>query len=325
MRLARFTVSGEWLRVRSRKYMGAPGGVNVDRGADSSPSSAANQSVGGGGDDIPDKLATPIRQPGRPPLRLRNRAETHSRCAGQGPACSPCAGVAGGHHRCRCSLRGCPSVASGSPDGGGRGAWCRGARCRRRPPLLPALPGGRGKFLRRASPSWAGAPGGCPGCGLAVVVYRAAVSHAPAQFSSTPEQEPAPATPATSSRSPPREETNPGTPYRPVAAVAAPRRESRVVPAAVPPGGRVCPGRTRAPPPPLPPASVLECAGRCGLHRGYLALPRRCALRPLPDLRSNCPLRRRRLARPFRRSAQCGRFRCKTHLPSADHTSTGRN
>ena len=124
---------------------------------------------------------------------------------------------------------------------------------------------------------------------------------------------------------PPREETNPGTPYRPVAAVAAPRRESRVVPAAVPPGGRVCPGRTRAPPPPLPPASVLECAGRCGLHRGYLALPRRCALRPLPDLRSNCPLRRRRLARPFRRSAQCGRFRCKTHLPSADHTSTGRN
>src|ERR1039457_877110 len=94
MRLARFTVSGEWLRVRSRKYMGAPGGVNVDRGADSSPSSAANQSVGGGGDDIPDKLATPIRQPGRPPLRLRNRAETHSRCAGQGPASFPCVSAA---------------------------------------------------------------------------------------------------------------------------------------------------------------------------------------------------------------------------------------
>src|ERR1035438_10078028 len=61
-----------------------PSPVNVDRGADSSPSSAANQSVGGGGDDIPDKLATPIRQPGRPPLRLRNRAETHSRWPGRG-------------------------------------------------------------------------------------------------------------------------------------------------------------------------------------------------------------------------------------------------
>ena len=34
---------------------------------------------------------------------------------------------------------------------------------------------------------------------------------------------------------------------------------------------------------------VLECAaGRCGFRRGYLALPRRCALRPQPDLGSNC-------------------------------------
>jgi hypothetical protein len=41
--------------------------------------------------------------------------------------------------------------------------------------------------------------------------------------------------------------------------------------------------------PPLPPVPrVLEGAGRCGLRRGYLALPRRCALRPLSDLRSNC-------------------------------------
>jgi hypothetical protein len=39
-----------------------------------------------------------------------------------------------------------PSVAPGSPGGGGRGVGFRGARCRRRPPLLPALPGGRGKF-----------------------------------------------------------------------------------------------------------------------------------------------------------------------------------
>src|ERR1017187_1362259 len=107
MRLARCTVSGEWLSVRSRKYMGAPGGVKVDRGSDSSRSRAAKQSVGGGGDDIPDKLATPIRQPGRPPLRLRNRAETHSRCASQGPVSFPCVGAA---------------AAAG--DGGGGGAAC---------------------------------------------------------------------------------------------------------------------------------------------------------------------------------------------------------
>src|ERR1017187_10715052 len=56
MRLARCTVSGEWLRVRSRKYIGAPGGVKIDRGTGSSQSRAVNQSVGGG-DDIPDKLA----------------------------------------------------------------------------------------------------------------------------------------------------------------------------------------------------------------------------------------------------------------------------
>src|ERR1035441_2604012 len=79
MRLARFTVSGEWLRVRSRKYMGAPTGVNVDRGSDSSQSWSTNQSIGGGGDDIPDKLAAPVRRPRRPPIRLWNRAETHSR------------------------------------------------------------------------------------------------------------------------------------------------------------------------------------------------------------------------------------------------------
>ena len=55
--------------------------------------------------------------------------------------------------------------------------------------LLPALPAGRGKFLRRASPSWAGAPVGCLPGGLAVgadvVVQRAAISRASARFSST--------------------------------------------------------------------------------------------------------------------------------------------
>ena len=62
-----------------------------------------------------------------------------------------------------------PSVAPGSRGGGGRGVGFRGAWCRRRVLLLlPALPGGLGKFLLRALPSWAGAPVGCPrwlGCG----------------------------------------------------------------------------------------------------------------------------------------------------------------
>src|ERR1017187_1695386 len=77
----------------------------------------------------------------------------------------------------------------GSPLGGGPDVRFRGARRFRRVLLLvPALPGGRRKFLRRASPSWAGAPVGCHrwrGCGAAVVLHRAAVSRAPAQFSST--------------------------------------------------------------------------------------------------------------------------------------------
>jgi hypothetical protein len=60
-----------------------------------------------------------------------------------------------------------PSVASGSRGGGGAGPGSPrvfGGRFRRQRQvllLLPALPAGRGKFLRRASPSWAGAPVGC--------------------------------------------------------------------------------------------------------------------------------------------------------------------
>src|ERR1035437_10095987 len=53
-----------------------------------------------------------------------------------------------------------PSVAPGSRGGGGRGVGFRGARCRRRPPLLPALPGGRGKF---SAPGLAVLLGRCAG------------------------------------------------------------------------------------------------------------------------------------------------------------------
>src|ERR1019366_8383137 len=79
--------------------------------------------------------------------------------------------------------------------------------------LVPARPGSLGKFLRRASPSFLGrARVGCPGCGLAVVLHRVAVSRAPAQFSNTQDKEPAPATPATSLPQPPPEKKAPWKP-----------------------------------------------------------------------------------------------------------------
>src|ERR1035437_6630281 len=62
-----------------------------------------------------------------------------------------------------------PSVAPGSCGGGGRGVGFRGARCRGLL-LPPALPGGRGKFLRRASPSFWAVRGWLPlgfSCGAA--------------------------------------------------------------------------------------------------------------------------------------------------------------
>src|ERR1017187_620830 len=148
----------------------------------------------------------------------------------------------------------------------GPGVRFRGARCRRRPPLLPVLPGGRGKFLRRASPSfWAGRGW------LPRVAWRSTTT---CSFSSTPRQEPAPSnTRQQPSAASPRKESTLETPYRLVATVAAPRRDSRVVPAATAAGRRACRDE-RQPAPPLPPAPrVLEGAGRCGLRRGYLALP----------------------------------------------------
>src|ERR1039458_79460 len=57
------------------------------------------------------------------------------------------------------------------------------------------------------------------------VFHPAAVSHAPAQFSSPQEQEPAPATPGTTLRSLFQKERHTGSQGKPVAAVAAPRRE----------------------------------------------------------------------------------------------------
>src|ERR1019366_1360007 len=73
-------------------------------------------------------------------------------------------------------------------------------------------------------------------------------------FSSTPRQEPAPSnTRQQPSAASPRKESTLETPYRLVATVAAPRRDSRGVPAATAAGRRGC-RDARQPAAPLPPA-----------------------------------------------------------------------
>ena len=95
---------------------------------------------------------------------------------------------------------------------------------------------------------------GCPR-GLAVVLHPAAVSRAPVQFSSTQEQEPAPATPAISSYSLPQKPWKPRTDPLPPLPRRAGSREWfswRAIPAA-----RACRDE-RQPAPPLPPAPVCR-------------------------------------------------------------------
>ena len=145
-----------------------------------------------------------------------------------------------------------PSVAPGNRGGGGPGVRFRGARCRRRVLLLlPALPGGRRNFLRRASRAWASAPVGChrwPGSGGLPGCYfprpRSILQHTREGAAARQHRQQAPAT------SPRRK-----APWKPradpVAAVAAPRRESSGVVLAVPPGGHASrDGRQRRAPPP---------------------------------------------------------------------------
>src|ERR1035437_2729204 len=96
-----------------------------------------------------------------------------------------------------------------------RCSWCR-VPCARWLLLLPALPGGRGKFLRRASPSWAGAPVGCHrwlGCGGPPGgCFPALPLNSPAHRRSRSTR---PATPATALRGLPRKKNYPGNPCRP--------------------------------------------------------------------------------------------------------------
>src|ERR1035437_1880266 len=150
-----------------------------------------------------------------------------------------------------CGLRPVPSCCPPSPPGGhgggGPGVQCRGARCRRGLLPFPALPAGRGKFLRRASPSWA-VGGWLPPVARLWSSTGPPSPALPLNLSSTQDQDQTrqhqQQTPAAS----PKEKSTLETPYRPVAAVAVPRRESRVVLVAVPTGGPCLPGRTPASP-----------------------------------------------------------------------------
>ena len=175
-----------------------------------------------------------------------------------------CAGAAGGRHRCRCSVRGCrPSplaavvavvVVAGSwwlvPCATYRLPRSFAGRFRRqRRGLLPvpARPGGLGKFLRRASPSFWAVRGWLPpwpGCGGLPGCYfprpRSILRHTGAGAAARQHL-------ATSSRSLFQKEKHTGSQGKPVAAVAAPRRESPVVVLAVPPRRPCLPGRTPAP------------------------------------------------------------------------------
>src|ERR1035437_4389575 len=159
--------------------------------------------------------------------------------------------------RCRCSLRGCPPSPLAALLAG---SWCPVPGCSvsgfpacsrdaRRPGEVSAP--GLAVLLGRA---WAAASRGV--AFPAVVLHPAAVSHAPAQFSSTQEQETAPAPPGNKLSQPlPRNKNYPGNPGRPVASVA------RAAPG-VAGGSRDGPSRrpmlagmnasTAPPPPPVP-------------------------------------------------------------------------
>src|ERR1035437_8309144 len=146
-----------------------------------------------------------------------------------------------GRHRCRCGL---PCVAHRCP----RQPWRRWRRCQgpALPSSLGAFAGGGGVSCVASRTSQRLSAGRCWACARWVPLRGLAVEQPPGccflrsrsilQHIETEASRPA--TPVTSSRSLFQKEKHPETPATPFAAVAVPRRESRVVPVAVPPGGR---------------------------------------------------------------------------------------
>ena len=138
----------------------------------------------------------------------------------------------------------------------------------------PACSGAAGrpeKLLRRASPSFLRRARVAATGGLAVarllcstaLPFPALPLNSPAHRSSSQPQQHRQQAPADS----PKEEKHLGTPCRPVAAGAAPRRESRVVVVAVPPRG---PRQLGGTPAPHRLCRLFPCAGVCGPVRSPL-------------------------------------------------------
>src|ERR1039458_8112332 len=122
---------------------------------------------------MPGRLQVPDAAPLLDSWEKRNSWRCRGCLSVRGTARFLCAGAAGGRHRCRCSVRGCrPSpLAAVVAVVVVAGSWwlvpCvtyrlprsfvgRFRRQRRVLLLVPARPGGLGKFLRRASPSFLG-------------------------------------------------------------------------------------------------------------------------------------------------------------------------
>src|ERR1039458_4545935 len=216
---------------------------------------------------MPGRLQVPDAAPLLDSWEKRNSWRCRGCLSVRGTARFLCAGAAGGRHRCRCSVRGCrPSplaavvavvVVAGSwwlvPCATYRLPRSFAGRFRRqRRGLLPvpARPGGLGKFLRRASPSFLGrARVGClPWRGRGAAEHHHLLFPAlPLQVWSTQEQDQPRQHRHRASRSLPRKESTVETPADPLPPLPVPRRELPVVLVAVPPRRPCLPGRTPAP------------------------------------------------------------------------------
>ena len=198
------------------------------------------------------------RCPTRPCCWTVGRNEIADAVGDVAGSCPPllfsCAGTAGAATGAGAVCRVLPTVAPGSPGGGGPRVGFRGARCRGFLPV-PARPGGLGKFLRRASPSFLGrARVGClpwRGCGAAEHHHLLFRQHTGAGAASKQHRQ---QTPAAS----PTKKSTLEAPADLLAALPVLRRESPVAVVAVPPRRPRLAGTDASTAPPLPPAPVCR-------------------------------------------------------------------
>src|ERR1035437_2642515 len=190
----------------------------------------------------------------------------------------------------------------GSPLGGGPDGWCRAPRtaCRAVSSGAFAASGGVSCLFRRGQEAWGSFCAGprrpswaVRGLAAPAVAWLWCSTGLP--FPALPLNSPTHRTRSQprqhrqrASRSLPQKNKHPETPADPLPPLPVPCRESSVVPVAPAGSDRACRDGPQHRTASAACPRVLEGAGRCGLRRGYLALQRRCSLRPLPDLRSNC-------------------------------------